>query len=98
MKIAVLIKQIPLNAQAVFREDISIDRAASVKGMNPADRCALLHAMALAGEGDTVTALSMGPSSAEDSLREAVALGAGEGFLLQDDAFAGSDTLALSST
>ena len=30
------------------------------------------------------------------ALREAVALGAGEGILLQDDAFAGSDTLATS--
>ena len=96
MKIAVLIKQIPLNAQAVFNEDNSINRAASVKGMNPADRCALLHAVALAGEGDTVTAVSMGPPSAEDTLREAVALGAGEGILLRDNAFAGSDTLATS--
>ena len=69
MKIAVLIKQIPLNAQAVFNEDNSIDRAASVKGMNPADRCALLHAVALAGEVYTVTAVAMGPASAEDTLR-----------------------------
>ncbi len=96
MKIAVLIKQIPLNAQAVFKADNSIDRAASVKGMNPADRCALLHAVALAGDGDSVTAVSMGPASAEDTLREAVALGAGEGIILQDAAFAGSDTLATS--
>lgn len=94
MKIAVLIKQIPLNAQAVFNEDNSINRAASVKGMNPSDKCALLHAAALSGEGKEIIALSMGPSSAEDTLREAVALGATEGILLQDAAFAGSDTLA----
>ena len=94
MKIAVLIKQVPQNAQAVLCPDGSLDRAASVKGMNPADRCALLHAVALAGEGDTITALSMGPPSAEDTLREAIALGAHEGVLLTDGAFAGSDTLA----
>ncbi len=94
MKIAVLVKQVPQNAQAVLREDGSVDRAASVKGMNPADRCAILHAVALAGEEDTVTALSMGPASAEDTLREAIGLGAKEGILLTDPAFAGSDTLA----
>ena len=94
MRIVVLVKQVPLNAQAVFRPDNTMDRAASVKGMNPADRCALLHAAALAGAGDVVTALSMGPASAEETLREALALGAQEAILLQDGAFAGSDTLA----
>ena len=94
MRIVVLVKQVPVNAQAVFHPDNTLDRAASVKGMNPADRCALLHAVALAGREDTVTALSMGPASAEDTLREAVALGAHEAVLLQDAAFAGSDTLA----
>ncbi len=94
MRIVVLIKQVPQNAQAILRPDGSVDRAASVKGMNPADRCAILHAVALAGEGDVITAVSMGPASAEDTLREAVALGAHEGVLLTDAAFAGSDTLA----
>ena len=86
MRIVVLVKQVPQNAQAVFRPDNTMDRAASVKGMNPADRCALLHAAALAGAGDVVTALSMGPASAEETLREAVALGAQEAILLQDGA------------
>lgn len=90
-----MIKQVPQNLQAIFNEDNSLNREESVKGMNPSDKCALLHAVALAnGEEDRVIALSMGPPSAEEVLREAIAFGAHEGVLLEDRRFAGSDTYA----
>ena len=97
MKIAVLMKQVPLNNEVVFNADSTLDRAACTKGMNPADKCALLHAVSLAQTGDSVIALSMGPKSAAEMLLEAVALGASEGILLEDRAFAGSDTYATSA-
>jgi electron transfer flavoprotein alpha subunit len=44
--------------------------------------------------GGTCTVFTLGPASAEDVLREAVAWGADSGVHLCDPAFAGSDTLA----
>ena len=48
--------------------------------------------------GGKVTVLSMGPPQAESVLRDAIAMGADEGILLCDRAFAGSDTWATSYT
>ena len=47
--------------------------------------------------GGSVTVLSMGPSTAETTLREALAAGADRAVLLGDPALAGSDTLATST-
>ena len=44
--------------------------------------------------GGSVTALSMGPPSAEVILRKALALGVDDAVLLSDRAFGGADTLA----
>ncbi|HEX4819843.1 MAG TPA: FAD-binding protein, partial [Acidimicrobiales bacterium] len=44
--------------------------------------------------GGTSTVFTLGPPSAEDSLREAIAWGVDDGVLVTDPAFAGSDTLA----
>jgi electron transfer flavoprotein alpha subunit len=49
------------------------------------------------GSGGTSTVLTLGPSSADDCLREAIACGVDEGVLVSDPAFAGSDTLATAS-
>ncbi len=48
--------------------------------------------------GGVVTVISMGPPQAKNAIREAIARGADEGFLLCDKAFAGADTLATSYT
>jgi electron transfer flavoprotein beta subunit len=48
--------------------------------------------------GGKVTAISMGPPQALDTLREAISLGADAGVLLSDPAFAGSDTWATAYT
>ncbi|WP_290588411.1 electron transfer flavoprotein subunit beta/FixA family protein [Alicyclobacillus sp.] len=46
--------------------------------------------------GGRVTVLTMGPPSADKALRQCVAMGADEGVLISDRAFAGADTLATS--
>jgi electron transfer flavoprotein beta subunit len=65
--------------------------------INPLDKNALEAALQIREKwGGTVAALSMAPPPAEENLREALAMGADEAFLLSDRAFAGSDTLATS--
>lgn len=66
--------------------------------MNPDDKAGLEAALRLREQcGGTVTVLSMGPAQADKMMREAFAMGADRAILLNDRAFAGSDTLATSS-
>lgn len=46
--------------------------------------------------GARVTVVTMGPPSADQALKECIAMGADEGVLVSDRAFAGADTLATS--
>ena len=64
--------------------------------INPADRSALETARQLRQDGDYITVLSMAPESAKARLTECLALGADEGILISDKAFAGADTYATS--
>ncbi len=93
MRAIVLVKQVPdvRVGSVAMRPDGTIDRASAAAITNPADLHALEAALQLA---DEVWAVSMGPSRAESTLREAIAHGADRGFLLTDRLFAGSDTWA----
>src|ERR1700722_3224994 len=63
--------------------------------MNAYCRRAVSKGVELArSSGGSCTVFTLGPESAEDSLREAVAWGADSGVLVTDPEFAGSDTLA----
>jgi len=65
---------------------------------NPFDTHAVEEALRLKEKyGGRITALSMGPPSAEVILRKALALGVDDAVLLSDRAFGGADTLATSS-
>ena len=76
-----------------------IVRTADKCAFNPFDRPALEAALQLkADHGGSVSVLSMGPPSAETSLREAMAAGADRAVLLCDPALAGADTLATATT
>ena len=66
--------------------------------INPSDKHAIEAALQLRGEGDTVTVITMAPPNAEDTLRDALAMGADAAILLTDRAFAGADTWATSYT
>ena len=66
---------------------------------NPFDKNAIELALTIKEKhGAEVIAISMGPPQAEEVLREALAMGVDEVFLLSDRAFAGADTLATSYT
>jgi electron transfer flavoprotein beta subunit len=65
--------------------------------MNPFDAHALEESLRLKDKyGFRVAVISMGPPSAEVTLRKAQALGADEAILLSDRVFGGADTLATS--
>ena len=94
LRIASLAKQVPL-AESLRLEDGRLIRSGVVVEMNPYCRRAVAKGVELARDtGGSCTVVTLGPSSADDVLREAVAWGADEGLHLCDNAFAGSDSLA----
>lgn len=65
--------------------------------VNPTDLNAIEEALRFRDSfGGSVRVLTMGPPQAEQSLKEAIAMGVDEGYLLSDRAFGGADTLATS--
>ncbi len=98
MLIVVCIKQVP--AEGDVKIDVvtkNLARGNAVGVMNPYDRHALEAAVGLKEKyGAKVVAISMGPPQFSYTLREALAKGADEAFLLSSPAFAGADTLATS--
>lgn len=100
MKIIVCMKQVPDTTEVrINPETGTLMREGVPSIMNPDDKAALEAALRMKDEtGATVVGLSMGPKQAEDILREALAMGADECYLLTDRAFGGADTWATSST
>jgi len=100
MNILVLIKQVPDMEKVKFdSEKGTVDRSSAGTEINPFDLHALEEGVLLCEKtGGKLTAISMGPPSAEDALKEAIARGANGGILLSDRAFGGSDTKATSVT
>jgi electron transfer flavoprotein beta subunit len=98
MKIIVTVKQVPDTAEVrIDPKTNSLVREGVPSILNPEDRNAVETALMLREKyGGVVTALTMGPSQAEDVLEEVIAMGVDEGILLSDRAFAGSDTLITS--
>ncbi|MET4071971.1 electron transfer flavoprotein subunit beta/FixA family protein [Bradyrhizobium sp. S3.2.6] len=94
----VCIKQVPDSAQIrVHPVTNTIMRQGVPTIINPYDLFALEAALELRDRfGGEITVLTMGPPSAEDSLRKALTFGADRAVLLTDRSFAGSDTLATS--
>ena len=67
--------------------------------LNPLDKNALEGALEVKEQlGAHITILSMGPSEAGNIVKECLALGADQGFLLSDQAFAGADAYATAYT
>lgn len=100
MNIVCCIKQVPNTAEVkIDPETNTLIRSGVESIANPYDIVALEAALVLKdGLGGKVTAISMGPPQADEVLREAISLGADEGVLLSDRAFAGADTLATGYT
>ncbi|PKN67378.1 MAG: electron transfer flavoprotein subunit beta [Deltaproteobacteria bacterium HGW-Deltaproteobacteria-15] len=100
MDIVVLVKQVPNTMEVKLDPKTgNLIREGIESIINPDDKHALEAAVRIKQEhGGKVTAVSMGPPQAIDAISEAVGLGADEGILLTDRAFAGADTWATSTT
>jgi len=100
LRIIVLVKQVP------DPQHIKIDpktgfviRTGVPLIVNPFDLYAVELALRIKSEyGGEVVAISMGPPSAEEALREVLAMGVDKAILLTDRRMAGADTLATSYT
>lgn len=98
MQVVACIKQVPDTTQ-VQTDPVTgnLIRKGIPSIMNPFDTHALEESLRLKDKyGLRVAVLSMGPPSAEETLRKALAVGADEVILLSDRLFGGSDTLATS--
>ncbi len=98
MHIIVPIKQVP-QSSAVKMDPVTgtMIRSGSAATLNPLDLYALETALCLSERSaGSVTALTMGPPSAAQILKEALSMGASRAILLTDRLFGGSDTYATS--
>lgn len=101
MRILVCVKQVPdTNEVKIDPVKGTLIREGVPSILNPDDANALEAALAIKDktENTTVTVLTMGPGQATYMLRECLAMGADDAYLLSDRAFGGADTCATSTT
>lgn len=100
MKIAVFMKQVPAASEGDMDPETGVlKRAGLAAVVNVYDLAALEAALRIREICQTeIHVFTMGPEKAETVLREAFAMGAEEGYLINDRAFAGADVLATSYT
>lgn len=101
MKILVCVKQVPDTTEVKIdpvKGTLIRDGVPSI--LNPDDANALEAALAIKDQNQdvTVAVITMGPPQATYMLRECMAMGADEAYLLSDRAFGGADTCATSTT
>ncbi len=100
MNIIVCIKQVPDTNEVKLdpvKGTLIRDGVPSI--INPDDKAGLEAALRLKDQCNAhVAVVSMGPPQADAAIREALAMGADEGYLVSDRAFGGADTWATSST
>lgn len=102
MKILVLIKQVPDSTTTIkIRPDgKDIERTGVKMSVNPFDEFAIELAQQLREKRQDVqqiTAIAVGPASAAEALRTALAIGADDAIHLEDDAFAALDDLQVAA-
>lgn len=95
LRIAALVKQIPVGESMTLGDDRRLIREGLELEMNAYCRRAVSKGVEWArASGGTCTVFTLGPPAADDVLREAIAWGADHGVHLCDAGFSGSDTLA----
>lgn len=100
MRIIVCVKQVP-STNEVNMDPVTntIIREGIESVLNPFDTYAVEEAIRIKSAlGGSIATISMGIPTVEEILRDTLALGADEGLLLTDRAFAGADTLATAYT
>ena len=100
MNVVVCVKQVPDTTNVRINPKTNTLMREGVESIvNPFDEYALEEALRLKdAHGAHVTVISMGPPQATAVLREALARGADDAFLVSSRAFGGADTLATSYT
>ncbi len=100
LNIVVCIKQVPETTEVEFDEETGRLKREGVSAViNPFDEYAIEEGLKIKeNHGGTVKVLTMGPPWAADAVRNAIAMGADEGYIATDRAFAGADTWATSLT
>lgn len=98
LNVLVCIKQVPdTNDMRIDPKTNNLIREGVPAVVNPTDLNAIEEALKFKDTfGATIRVLTMGPPQAEQSLKEAIAMGVDEAYLLTDRAFGGADTLATS--
>jgi electron transfer flavoprotein alpha subunit len=98
LNIIVCIKQVPdTNDMRIDPKTNNLIREGVPAVVNPTDLNAIEAGLSFRDRfGGRVSVLTMGPPQAEQSLREALAMGVDEAYLLTDRVFGGADTLATS--
>jgi electron transfer flavoprotein beta subunit len=97
VKIAVCVKQVPEGTRRIDPQTMRLDRSGE-GALNAFDAHAVEEALRIkerTGEGEVVL-VSMGPASAMDALRKALAMGADRAVLVSDEAAAGADLVGTS--
>lgn len=100
MKILVCMKQVPDTSEVTLDPVTNTLIRKGVRSIiNPDDKAGIEAALSLREEigNSEVIVVSMGPPQAEIALREALAMGCDEAYLISDRKFGGSDTLATST-
>jgi electron transfer flavoprotein beta subunit len=96
VKIAVCVKHVPEGTThaRINPETKRLDRSGE-GAINPFDTHAVEEALKVKeAQGGEVVVVSMGPQSAQDSVRKALAMGADSALLITDETAAGSDLVA----
>ena len=101
MEILVCVKRVPDTAEneiEVNRDGSDIERDDLVYSVNEWDNYAVEEAILIRDKvGGSVTVVTVGDDESEEVLRREMAMGADNGLLLCDDAFAGSDGKGVAS-
>ncbi|HHP7234122.1 MAG TPA: electron transfer flavoprotein subunit beta/FixA family protein [Desulfobacterales bacterium] len=98
MEIVVLLKQVPATESAIQIADdgVSIKTADLKWVISPYDEFAVEEALRIReAQGGKVTILTVGPDKATEAVRTALAMGADEGVLINDEATRGCDGLQI---
>ena len=101
MKIIVCVKQVPdTSGKVAVNPDGTLNRASMAAITNPDDLNAVEAALQIKETNDDVKVcvVSMGPPPTESMLRECLAMGADEAYLVSAREFGGADTWATSNT
>mgnify|MGYP005844868923 CR=1 FL=1 len=98
MHIVVCVKQVPdTKIIKINPKTNTLDRRSAPAILNPYDAHAVQEAVRVKrAVGGKISVLSMGPPQAVEIIKKSIEIGADQGYLISDRAFAGADTLATS--